>query len=153
MKVARRLGGQHRASECSKRLVGCRYCSKEFVAETLQVHHTKCGRFPLPCPNRCSSAEIAREELETHLKERCAGPAVPASGTNSANTSPLTTLAVNSMVCCAFKDAGCRFKVNIFNRWISKLSFLLNYSFYIKNWKAVFFRYRKKKKLNIFCNY
>jgi TNF receptor-associated factor 4 len=111
MKVARRLGSQHRASECSKRLVGCRYCSKEFVAETLAVHHTKCGRFPLPCPNRCSSSEIAREELETHLKERCAGPAVQASANNSATTSPLTTLAVNSMVCCAFKEAGCRFKV------------------------------------------
>ncbi|KAG8222644.1 hypothetical protein J437_LFUL011920 [Ladona fulva] len=96
IKVARRLLAQHRATECPKRLVPCRHCGKEFVADTMQAHHSKCGRFPLPCPNRCyvdgtggvTVALIPREELETHLKDRC----------------------TSVSVCCAFKDAGCRFK-------------------------------------------
>ncbi|XP_069703120.1 TNF receptor-associated factor 4 isoform X1 [Periplaneta americana] len=90
MKVQRRHLTQHKAAECSKRLVPCRYCSKEFVADTLQVHHTKCGRFPVACPNRCDVSILAREDLDLHLKDQC-----PILG-----------------ICCPFKDAGCRFKGN-----------------------------------------
>jgi hypothetical protein len=90
MKVQRRHLTQHKAAECSKRLVPCRYCSKEFVADTLQVHHTKCGRFPVACPNRCDVSILAREDLDLHLKDQC-----PILG-----------------MCCPFKDAGCRFKVS-----------------------------------------
>ncbi|CAG2064235.1 unnamed protein product, partial [Timema podura] len=88
MKVQRRHLSQHKAAECSKRLVPCRYCAKEFVADTLQAHHSKCGRFPVACPNRCESAILAREDLDAHLKDQC------------------STLGI----CCAFKEAGCRFK-------------------------------------------
>lgn len=91
MKVQRRHLTQHKAAECSKRLVPCRYCSKEFVADTLQVHHTKCGRFPVTCPNHCDASILAREDLDLHLKDQC-----PILG-----------------MCCPFKDAGCRFKVSI----------------------------------------
>lgn len=90
MKVQRRHLTQHKAAECSKRLVPCRYCSKEFVADTLQVHHTKCGSFPVACPNRCDVSILAREDLDLHLKDQC-----PILG-----------------MCCPFKDAGCRFKVS-----------------------------------------
>jgi TNF receptor-associated factor 4 len=89
MKVQRRHLTQHKAAECSKRLVPCRYCSKEFVADTLQVHHTKCGRFPVACPNQCDASILAREDLDLHLKDQC-----PVFG-----------------MCCPFRDAGCRFKV------------------------------------------
>jgi hypothetical protein len=90
MKVQRRHLTQHKAAECSKRLVPCRYCSKEFVADTLQVHHTKCGRFPVACPNQCDASILAREDLDLHLKDQC-----PVFG-----------------ICCPFRDAGCRFKVS-----------------------------------------
>lgn len=90
MKVQRRHLTQHKAAECSKRLVPCRYCSKEFVADTLQVHHTKCGRFPVACPNQCDASILAREDLDLHLKDQC-----PVFG-----------------MCCPFRDAGCRFKVS-----------------------------------------
>ena len=91
MKVQRRHLTQHKTAECSKRLVPCRYCSKDFVADTLQVHHTKCGRFPVACPNRCDTAILAREDLDLHLKDQC------------------STLGIS----CPFKDAGCRFKVRL----------------------------------------
>ncbi|KAL1132156.1 hypothetical protein AAG570_010113 [Ranatra chinensis] len=86
--LQRRHMSRHKSSECSKRLVPCRYCNQSFVGDTLQAHHTKCARAPVPCPNRCALAPIAREELDTHLKEHCESPLSP----------------------CAFREAGCRFK-------------------------------------------
>ncbi|KAK9738423.1 TRAF-type zinc finger [Popillia japonica] len=88
MKIQRRHLSQHKAGECSKRLLGCRYCSKEFVADTLAAHHIKCGRVPVACPNRCDTNLLAREELDIHLKDHC----------------------TVSVMNCSFKDAGCRFK-------------------------------------------
>ncbi|XP_023020575.1 TNF receptor associated factor 4 isoform X1 [Leptinotarsa decemlineata] len=88
VKVQRRHHSQHKVGDCSKRLLSCRYCTKEFVADTLAAHHVKCGRVPIQCPNRCDINVLAREELETHIKEEC-------------------TVSVHS---CSFKEAGCRFK-------------------------------------------
>lgn len=89
MKVQRRLLNQHKGGECFKRLVPCRYCKKEFVADTMTAHHTKCGRVPVACPNRCDTNGLIREDIELHLKEHC----------------------TTSLLSCTFKDAGCRFKV------------------------------------------
>lgn len=55
---------------------------------SFQVHHLKCGRYPVSCPNRCDSGILCREELDGHLKDKC------------------TSL----VACCPFKDAGCRYK-------------------------------------------
>ena len=89
----------HMSTECPKRLVPCRSCKKEFVADTLATHHGKCGRFSVQCPNRCGTPSIPREELETHLKEKCSGIIMP----------------------CIFKDSGCKFKVC----FLLSISFLL----------------------------
>lgn len=88
VKIHRRHLSQHKVSDCSKRLLPCRFCNKEFVADTLAAHHLKCGRVPIQCPNRCDVNVLAREELESHLKEEC-------------------SISVHS---CSFKEAGCRFK-------------------------------------------
>lgn len=83
------LQAKHRANDCYKRLVACRYCAKSYVADTLVTHQTKCVRAPIPCPNQCEMVALPREELDVHIKEHC-----------------------NSLlVSCAFKEAGCRFKV------------------------------------------
>ncbi|XP_057370624.1 TNF receptor-associated factor 4-like isoform X2 [Daphnia carinata] len=87
-KVSRKQLMQHKAIECGKRLMACRYCAKDFSFETLAAHHAKCGRYPIACPNQCDSPKVVREELESHLKDNC--PAL--------------------MVSCPFKEAGCRFK-------------------------------------------
>ncbi|XP_076331692.1 TNF receptor-associated factor 4-like isoform X2 [Tachypleus tridentatus] len=88
MKIQRRFVTNHRMNECSKRLVPCRYCQKEFVYDTLQNHTSKCPRYPLPCPNRCEPLKVPREDMEAHLKEQC----------------PSITLQ------CAFREMGCKFK-------------------------------------------
>ncbi|XP_058796875.1 TNF receptor-associated factor 4 [Phymastichus coffea] len=90
MKVQRLQLSQHKAGECAKRLVACRYCQKEFVFDTLSAHHAKCGRFPVACPRRCETAVLPREDLEAHLKEHCS----------------------SQLLACSFKEAGCRFKGN-----------------------------------------
>ncbi|XP_063239241.1 TNF receptor-associated factor 4 [Bacillus rossius redtenbacheri] len=88
LKLPRRLLGAHRGSECCKRLVPCRHCGAQFVADTLQAHHAKCGRYPVSCPAQCGQEALPREDLEAHLAGRC-----PAAGGS-----------------CAYKEAGCRFK-------------------------------------------
>lgn len=88
VKVHRRHIGQHKQDVCTKRLVPCRYCQKEFVADTLIAHNAKCGRVPVICPNHCDTNILPREDLEMHLKEEC-------------------TISVLS---CPYKYAGCRFK-------------------------------------------
>ncbi|XP_049952373.1 TNF receptor-associated factor 4 isoform X1 [Schistocerca serialis cubense] len=87
-KVQRRQLSQHKAADCTKRLVPCCYCTKEFVADTLAAHQAKCGRVPIPCPNRCGAPHPAREDLEAHLRDKCS----------------------SLSIACAFKEAGCRFK-------------------------------------------
>ena len=87
-KVSRKNMTHHKAIECSKRVVTCRHCAKEFGCDTLANHHAKCGRFPIQCPNQCESPKVVREELEAHLKDNCPALIVP----------------------CPFKEAGCRYK-------------------------------------------
>ncbi|XP_001948355.1 TNF receptor-associated factor 4 [Acyrthosiphon pisum] len=88
VKIPRRMLAKHKVTECSKRLLPCRHCGRQFVADTINSHTTSCPRFPLTCPNRCEIVTVAREDLEHHIKHAC--------------HSMLTS--------CSFKDVGCRFK-------------------------------------------
>ena len=51
-------------------------------------HFSKCGEYPLECPNKCGGKGIKRKDMETHR-----------------NTCPLERIG------CPFKDAGCTAKV------------------------------------------
>ncbi|KAL3195841.1 hypothetical protein MRX96_015722 [Rhipicephalus microplus] len=86
-KVSRRLLQEHRTNDCTKRLVPCPYCRKEFVFDTLKNHIPKCPRYLVQC-HQCETTKIPREDLEHHLKEFCPAAAVG----------------------CVFKDLGCKFK-------------------------------------------
>ncbi|KOB78511.1 putative tnf receptor associated factor [Operophtera brumata] len=85
----RRHTQQHMQQHCSKRQVPCRHCGQRYTQDTVSAHGATCSRAPVPCPQRCSVAPLPRDELDTHLREHCAAAGVP----------------------CAFRDAGCRFKV------------------------------------------
>ncbi|CAH0381712.1 unnamed protein product [Bemisia tabaci] len=87
-KLQRRQLAKHKTNECTKRLVSCRYCLLQYVADTLPTHQAKCSRAPVPCPNRCELTSLPREELESHLKDHCG----------------------SMLNACPFKEAGCRFK-------------------------------------------
>ena len=52
-KIQRNRLKAHQINTCSKRMISCSYCTRDFTADTLQSHHTKCPRFPVPCPFRC----------------------------------------------------------------------------------------------------
>jgi TNF receptor-associated factor 4 len=45
----------------------CEYCKKELRSEQLDEHFRACPQFPLECPNGCSKARYARDELRGHL--------------------------------------------------------------------------------------
>ncbi|GAA6081266.1 TNF receptor-associated factor 4b [Tachysurus ichikawai] len=87
-RMVRKLLTQHSVSECPKRKLSCKYCSKEFLYDTIQHHQSQCPRVPVQCPNSCGTPGITREDLTIHVKESC--------GT--------------SMVLCPFKDAGCKYR-------------------------------------------
>ncbi|XP_077509915.1 TNF receptor associated factor 4 isoform X1 [Amblyomma americanum] len=87
VKVSRRLLQEHRTNDCTKRLVPCPYCRKEFVFDTLKNHIPKCPRYLVQC-HQCETTKIPREDLEHHLKDFCPAAAVG----------------------CVFKDLGCKFK-------------------------------------------
>ena len=94
-KIQRNRIRAHMVNTCSKRMIDCAYCAKSFTADTLQVHHGQCRRFPVVCPNRCSpnganeTATYPREDLDKHLVE--------CTRSEPENNS------------CTFKSAGCKF--------------------------------------------
>lgn len=59
------------------------------LQDTVAAHGATCARAPVPCPQRCAAASVPRDELDAHLRDHCAAAGVA----------------------CAFRDAGCRFKV------------------------------------------
>ena len=80
----------HKVNTCSKRMISCSYCGREYTADTLQSHHAQCPRFPVPCPFRCElSEELIRETVEAHLQNDC--PKVQTQN-------------------CSFFEAGCTFR-------------------------------------------
>lgn len=99
-RIQRRRMSRHRAAECPKRMIPCRHCHKEFVGDTLATHHSLCPRLPISCPQRCEKAPLPREELETHLKDECD----------------------RLQISCAFRDAGCNFKVSIKTRFMKNIA-------------------------------
>ncbi|CAH2990427.1 unnamed protein product [Chilo suppressalis] len=88
-KVQRRHTQQHLQQHCSKRLVPCRHCGQRYTQDTVAAHGATCARAPVPCPQRCAAAPVPRDELDAHLRDHCAAAGVA----------------------CAYRDAGCRFKV------------------------------------------
>lgn len=91
-KIQRNRLKAHQINACSKRLINCGHCSRDFTADTLQSHHSKCPQFPVPCPFQCGLFEaIPRQSLDTHIKENC-----PNANAKS----------------CVYQEAGCNFRGN-----------------------------------------
>ena len=65
-KIQRNRLKAHKINTCSKRLISCEFCTREFTADTLQSHHSQCPQFPLKCP-KCY-VEVCREEMGFHIK-------------------------------------------------------------------------------------
>lgn len=60
------------------------------VAENELSHLGVCGKFVLPCPNRCTDGkQVRREELQEHLDHACS----------------------RQKIKCPFWDGGCKYTV------------------------------------------
>jgi len=88
-KVARNRLKAHMVNTCSKRLVSCKYCGRQYTADTLQSHQVKCPKFPVPCPNRCGE-NSRREDMERHL-----------------------ALCVQGLESCVHKAVGCKWQGHV----------------------------------------
>ena len=71
-RIQRRNLAQHKLNECSNRPLTCKYCDYQSTHDKVgKDHWPKCQRYPLVCPNNCSTTEIERRFLQRHLKEEC----------------------------------------------------------------------------------
>ena len=89
-RIQRRNLTRHRSKECSKRPFTCKYCDYLSTHDKIvNDHWQKCQRYPLVCPNNCSTTKLQRRFFQRHLKEEC----------------PLQEIE------CEFSHAGCQVKI------------------------------------------
>ena len=60
---------RHEKENCTQRQVKCDHCGENFISCQLNEHLTKCPKMKVSC--KLCDTEIAREELEQHLKYHC----------------------------------------------------------------------------------
>ena len=86
--VTRSNLSDHMSNECKLRQDTCQYCSKQDTFSAICEHKSVCPKFPLLCPNGCSSDTVCREEMPDHL-----------------------TVCPLQKVVCPFEDIGCTTRV------------------------------------------
>ncbi len=60
----------HEANYCPKRPHSCEYCQLKGTYQDIQeYHHLVCLKYPVICPNECTTALVERDQLEQHLAE------------------------------------------------------------------------------------
>ena len=58
---------------CPARPYRCEYCGfRDKWQLIISVHHIKCEKYPVKCPNKCGVEKVQRRELNKHLREECA---------------------------------------------------------------------------------
>ena len=77
----------HQNEQCKKRPYSCEFCQDyaSTFEDVTEIHYPQCGKYPVTCPNDCGTHKIERQDLESHLRDKC----------------PLT------LVDCSFNYAGC----------------------------------------------
>ena len=70
------------------------------MADTLQSHHIKCLKVPVPCPYKCG-AELIRENVEKHLNFGAKNGKETDGGCTMINIKE-----------CVYHEAGCKFRGN-----------------------------------------
>ena len=60
----------HVQSKCPCRMTDCKYCQISGEYRFIDGEHKEeCPKLPLPCPNKCESINIPREEVDAHRTE------------------------------------------------------------------------------------
>ena len=60
----------HMLYTCSKRLVECSYCKRDFTGAALEDHVAACGFEPVHCENKCG-LKVQRNRLRAHVVNTC----------------------------------------------------------------------------------
>lgn len=90
MKLEKIVLKYHLHEDCVKREIRCEFCSVRMRAEDEVNHLGTCGKFKLPCPNKCSEGkELLRENMQDHLENSC----------------------TREKIKCPFWDGGCKYEV------------------------------------------
>ena len=69
----RRFIDTHENEECPQRPYSCKYC-KEYDStfeDVTKIHHAECGKYPVPCPNKCQDDPFERSKINYHLNDEC----------------------------------------------------------------------------------
>lgn len=85
--LQRRFITAHQTDQCKKRPYSCDYC-QDFLSTFEDVtgnHYSLCSKYPIACPNECSTHKFERQNMAKHLESEC----------------PL------GVVSCPFEYAGC----------------------------------------------
>ncbi|XP_052799369.1 TNF receptor-associated factor 4-like [Mya arenaria] len=63
----------HMMEECDRRFIKCEFCGVRLMALDEVNHLGICGKFKLPCPNKCNTddMDLRREDLQDHLDNDC----------------------------------------------------------------------------------
>lgn len=72
--VPKSISRDHQSLHCPQRVYTCTHCSNftSTYEEVRNAHWPKCPRFPIECPNGCSTTKkFEREKIMTHLKKNC----------------------------------------------------------------------------------
>ena len=62
---------RHKKESCTRRVVKCDHCYKNFVYCELNEHLDKCPKMKVSCIHMRCGTEVTREEMELHLKHDC----------------------------------------------------------------------------------
>ena len=83
----RRHIATHQNEQCKKRPYSCEFCQDyaSTFEDVTEMHYPECNKYPVACPNDCGTHKIERQDLESHLRDKC----------------PLT------LVDCPFNYSGC----------------------------------------------
>lgn len=60
---------EHEIHDCIHKPQHCQYCGALYHQAVSSEHYELCKKYPMPCPNNCSSQTLPRENLMSHLME------------------------------------------------------------------------------------
>ena len=69
----RRHIATHQNEQCKKRPYSCKYC-RDYTStfeDVTEIHYPQCGKYPVACPNNCDVSKMERQDLESHVKDKC----------------------------------------------------------------------------------
>ena len=63
---------QHVTTNCNKGVIKCKHCNSQYADKAaVEKHLPICGEIAIDCPNKCSSSQYKRKDIQHHLETEC----------------------------------------------------------------------------------